>query len=530
MDITSKKLCIVSVFVAVILFILMLVYVWGFTVDDAFISFNYGVHLANGFGLVWNIGQPPVEGYTDFLWVLIIAVISLLKLDPVISTKIIGLLSVIGIIISFWFITNDMFNNKKNKYIAFSVSTIFLLINPLTAIHTVSGLETMLYTFLLLGIVYLAWNMILSHNSKLIWLFALSALLLSLLRPEGILVSLALIFLIIYVFYRKNKIIKLNPLIPILILYLMPIVIYMIFRVFYFQELLPLPFLIKTIHGNIFSTISDLLTSLEYITPFIIIILIPLFTSHFRTLSQDIKLKTNFKYFLITLLIALILANIVYIFTQLITNYGERYFYPSFVLIYAASGIAISIIFNEIKNNLNKKVLKNVAGIIICLLIVILLISNATFLTDLQMEHASGIAIYNAHIPLGKALTPYSNDNYTVACVDAGAITYYSKWNQLDIYGLNDKFMAENGVATPKYVEKKNPELVILIADTNLDLYNASYDSPFYNFVLEKNYTRLDPIKVYSNYYLIPFLNPNIKDYESIKDSIETVSKESNKN
>ncbi len=111
---------------------------------------------------------------------------------------------------------------------------------------------------------------------------------------------------------------------------------------------------------------------------------------------------------------ALILANIVYIFTQLITNYGERYFYPSFVLIYAASGIAISIIFNEIKNNVNEKVLKNIAGIIVCTLIFILLITNATFLTDhFQMEH--------------KALTPYSNDNYTVACVDAGAITYYSK-------------------------------------------------------------------------------------------------------
>ncbi len=96
-----------------------------------------------------------------------------IKVDPVASTKIIGLLSVIGIIILFWFISNDIFKNKKNKLIAFSVSTIFLLVNPLTAIHTVSGLETMFFAFLLLGVVYVAWKIVLSPNSKLIWLFAI---------------------------------------------------------------------------------------------------------------------------------------------------------------------------------------------------------------------------------------------------------------------------------------------------------------------------------------------------------------------
>jgi hypothetical protein len=92
MELNTKNICIVAIFVSVILFILMLVYVWNFTVDDAFISFVYGEHLANGFGLVWNIGQPPVEGYTNFLWVLMIAFILLLKLNPVISIKLIGLL------------------------------------------------------------------------------------------------------------------------------------------------------------------------------------------------------------------------------------------------------------------------------------------------------------------------------------------------------------------------------------------------------------------------------------------------------
>ena len=165
MELNTKNICIIGIFVSAILFILMLVYIWNFTVDDAFISFRYSEHLASGFGLLWNIGQPPVEGYTNFLWVLIIAFTLLLKLNPIISTKVIGLLSVFGIIVLFWFITNDIFRNKKNKYIAFTVSTIFLLINPYTAIHAVSGLETMFYAFLLLGVIYSAWKIIVSPSS-----------------------------------------------------------------------------------------------------------------------------------------------------------------------------------------------------------------------------------------------------------------------------------------------------------------------------------------------------------------------------
>jgi len=40
--------------------------------DDAFISFRYARHLAEGQGLVWN-PEERVEGYTNFLWVLVLA-------------------------------------------------------------------------------------------------------------------------------------------------------------------------------------------------------------------------------------------------------------------------------------------------------------------------------------------------------------------------------------------------------------------------------------------------------------------------
>jgi len=45
--------------------------------DDAMISMRYARNLAEGHGLVWNAGQAPVEGYTNFLWTLWMALVHL---------------------------------------------------------------------------------------------------------------------------------------------------------------------------------------------------------------------------------------------------------------------------------------------------------------------------------------------------------------------------------------------------------------------------------------------------------------------
>lgn len=44
---------------------------WHFKLDDMYISLRYARNLHEGHGLVWNPGERPVEGYTNFLWVLI---------------------------------------------------------------------------------------------------------------------------------------------------------------------------------------------------------------------------------------------------------------------------------------------------------------------------------------------------------------------------------------------------------------------------------------------------------------------------
>jgi hypothetical protein len=53
--------------------------------DDAMISMRYARNLADGHGLLWNPGQVPIEGYTNFLWTLWMAA---LHFVPVPESKI----------------------------------------------------------------------------------------------------------------------------------------------------------------------------------------------------------------------------------------------------------------------------------------------------------------------------------------------------------------------------------------------------------------------------------------------------------
>lgn len=49
--------------------------------DDAMISMRYAHHLASGHGLVWNVGDAPIEGFSNPLWTLWMAVLHLLPVS-----------------------------------------------------------------------------------------------------------------------------------------------------------------------------------------------------------------------------------------------------------------------------------------------------------------------------------------------------------------------------------------------------------------------------------------------------------------
>jgi hypothetical protein len=63
---------------------------WRFVIDDAFISLRYARNLATGHGLVYNAGER-VEGYTNFLWTVFLALPHLLRIDPIAVGKLANL-------------------------------------------------------------------------------------------------------------------------------------------------------------------------------------------------------------------------------------------------------------------------------------------------------------------------------------------------------------------------------------------------------------------------------------------------------
>jgi len=71
---------------------------WPYTMDDAYISLRYASHLARGLGFSWNPGGPPVEGFSNFLWVLWMAAASFVSGDPMAATKLLGAILGLGVV------------------------------------------------------------------------------------------------------------------------------------------------------------------------------------------------------------------------------------------------------------------------------------------------------------------------------------------------------------------------------------------------------------------------------------------------
>ena len=57
--------CVVGI--VVVLFLSSIILERNLLFDDSFISYRYAANLADGHGITWNVGEKPVEGYTNFL-------------------------------------------------------------------------------------------------------------------------------------------------------------------------------------------------------------------------------------------------------------------------------------------------------------------------------------------------------------------------------------------------------------------------------------------------------------------------------
>jgi arabinofuranosyltransferase len=113
--------------------------------DDAFISFRYALNLVEGKGLVFNAGER-VEGFTNLLWTLWSAAGMTLGVSPERWTIVWGLVCHAGILA----LLVAWHRRLRPAGSVLPVAALLASLHPDLAIWATSGLETSLFTFLVL--------------------------------------------------------------------------------------------------------------------------------------------------------------------------------------------------------------------------------------------------------------------------------------------------------------------------------------------------------------------------------------------
>ncbi len=165
---------------------------FDFINDDAFISFRYADNLVRHGELTYNPGER-VEGYTNFLWTLMIAGVMALGGDPVPWSKALGVCFGLGSLTTVFAFGRWWHRNRLDAATAaarnplwLAVAPLWLALNSAFAAWTEGGLETSLFTFLITVGILRAYVEITTDAQKP-WsgvAFALAAMT----RPDGLLI------------------------------------------------------------------------------------------------------------------------------------------------------------------------------------------------------------------------------------------------------------------------------------------------------------------------------------------------------
>ena len=119
---------------------LLLVRRFWFVTDDAYITFRYARNFARGLGPLFNVGEePPVEGYSNFLWMCLAALVERLggnvEFWPNVASTAIGTL--------FLYVVFRVLRTRLELSLPVSAGALALLAtHPPFTVYSSSGLAT----------------------------------------------------------------------------------------------------------------------------------------------------------------------------------------------------------------------------------------------------------------------------------------------------------------------------------------------------------------------------------------------------
>jgi hypothetical protein len=419
-------------FFALCSFLLLLAYRNRFIQDDAFISFRYASNFFHGHGLLWNIAEKPVEGYTNFLWTLLMSIAFSLNADPVIFSQITGLICFLGTI---------FFTYRLSFFIMHSTFYAMLVILVLGTNYTFSayatgGLETQLQTFLFICITYLTLTIAKSKNWQFVNLLLLSFVsALALLTRLDSSLPIAVLFLYLgFLILQDSHSIKfiISRFFTLVLPCAVIVGTWIGWKLWFYGTILP-----NTFHAKIGSPTS-FMNGIGYIISF--------FESYwliiFPLLSVLLCKKNDFLQSQLSVIMIVILLWCAYIVKTGGDFMEFRFLVPVLPFIFLCIIYGIRLLdIHEFK-----------------IMFIILMILIGSIWHQFMFQGWQGIESINdlyGHLKnynedwdgigrtLGK-LFPSDND-IVIATTAAGAIPFYSNLKTIDMLGLNDEWVARHG-------------------------------------------------------------------------------------
>src|SRR5260221_3552567 len=235
--------------------------------EDGHITFRFARNVAQGHGFVWNVGEPPIEGFTTILWVLVAAAGIRAGLDVFLLTQCLGTLAAVGtLLLTFEFARRRLAASNRVAL----APCVFLAASGPLATWAGSSMETTTFALVVVLGVFLYVAHLQRPSQRALLGSGLSLCVATLLRPEGTLVFLVLSGLSLSVFRARTRT-TIRAHVAWALTYALPLALFAAWRLHEFGD--PLP---NTLYAKTGGGFWQYVRGVGYISYFALFYLLPL--------------------------------------------------------------------------------------------------------------------------------------------------------------------------------------------------------------------------------------------------------------
>ena len=445
-------------------------YVWaeldlrGRPEEDAAMLMRYSRHLAAGHGIVWNIGEKPVDGATDFLFMVVLAAVHGLGLSLETAARAIGLTAHAATVWLVFGSARRVFGASREWAL---VPAVFIGVGPGLR-HLAAGYGTPLFALTATVTWVLACHLARAesgHEARPALGFALAALVMGLARPEGVFLGgFMLLAVLVDRGGRGARAILTRFVVVLLTLGLL----YFLWRWQYFGYPLPNPFYKKgggTLYWHSLRQSWKNLWALGW--PFLWLVPLGLAIRGARRAALFVALP-----------VVLFVTLFVLISDE--TNFVMRFRYPILPVLLVGCVPVAQALWASWPRRLPAALVR----------LVPLALAGALAFAQHQgyrFVAPQRLGLYDA----GLVLRDYAARGFALVTTEAGLLPLVSEWRAVDAWGLNDPYVAHHGGIDEAYLDRYRPELIVFhayfsprVADHGERVETRSLGRPWYRMVM----------------------------------------------